>query len=64
MGLKPAAELESVKLSLIEEQTQEFFAIHFSRPHGVEGSSKPNAHVLQRGTGVEINRGSRSMCVT
>jgi hypothetical protein len=32
MGLKPAAELESVKLSLIEEQTQKFFPIHLSRP--------------------------------
>jgi hypothetical protein len=32
MGLKPAAELESVKLSLIEQQTQHLFPIHFTNP--------------------------------
>jgi hypothetical protein len=32
MGLKPAAELESVELSLIEQQTQQLFTIHFTNP--------------------------------
>jgi hypothetical protein len=32
MRLKPAAELESVKLSLIEQQTQQIFSIHFTSP--------------------------------
>jgi hypothetical protein len=32
MGLKPAAELESVKLSLIQQQTQQLFSIHCTNP--------------------------------
>jgi hypothetical protein len=32
MQLKPAAELESVKLSLIEQQTQHLFTIHVTNP--------------------------------
>ena len=32
VSLKPAAELESVKLSLIEQQTQHLFPIHFTNP--------------------------------
>src|SRR5208282_6471125 len=32
MGLEPTAELESVKLSLIEQQSQHLFPIHFTNP--------------------------------
>jgi hypothetical protein len=36
VGLKPATELESVKLGLIQKQTQKLFSIHFSKPHGLK----------------------------
>jgi hypothetical protein len=32
IGLKPAAELESIKLSLIQQQTQQLFSIHCTNP--------------------------------
>jgi hypothetical protein len=32
VGLEPAAELESVKLSLIKQQSQHLFPIHFTSP--------------------------------
>jgi hypothetical protein len=37
MGLEPAVELESVKLSLIEQQSQQLFPIHFTNPSGNKG---------------------------
>jgi hypothetical protein len=32
VGLEPAAELESVKLSLVEQQSQHLFTVHFTNP--------------------------------
>jgi hypothetical protein len=32
IGLEPVAELESVELSLIEQQSQHLFPIHFTSP--------------------------------
>jgi hypothetical protein len=45
MGQEPTAELESVKLSLIEQQSQHLFPIHFTNPsskmeiQGLSGAS-------------------------